>query len=87
MEAVSGSTLAVFYRVLGHALAHEVGHILWRSTAHEGSGLMKAVWSKADWQRASVTIIPFTPQQARRIAERLAKVAAPVDFDVASHLL
>lgn len=81
MEAVSASTLAIFYRVLGHALAHEVGHVLLRSAAHESTGLMKGVWTKADWQRASVTIIPFAPEQARRIAEALAKVDAPADFD------
>ncbi len=72
VEAVSGSTLATFYRVLGHALAHEAGHVLLRSTSHESSGLMKGVWTKSDWQRAAVTIIPFTPEQARRMAEGLA---------------
>jgi hypothetical protein len=71
VEAVSFHTLAAFYRVLGHTIAHELGHVLLMSSAHEENGLMKGVWSKADWQRAAVAIIPFTPDQARRIARGL----------------
>ena len=59
MEAVSYSQPTAFYRVLGYALAHETGHVILRSSAHERSGLMKAVWTKDDWQRAAVMIIPF----------------------------
>jgi hypothetical protein len=58
---------AAFGRVLGYALAHELGHVLIHSAGHEDSGLMKGVWSRGDWQRAAVTIIPFSPEQARRI--------------------
>jgi hypothetical protein len=64
---VSQITAPTFGRVLGYALAHELGHVLIRSAGHEDSGLMKGVWSKADWQRAAVTIIPFSPEQTRRI--------------------
>ena len=68
METVSCSTLAAFHRVLGYALAHEIGHVLLRSSEHEKSGLMKALWTKNDWQRAAMLTMPFTPDQARRIA-------------------
>jgi hypothetical protein len=71
VEAVSSQTVAVFYRVLAYALLHELGHVLLRSLSHDQSGLMKAVWSKNDWQRAAVAAIPFTPDQARRMAEGL----------------
>ncbi len=71
VEVVSNKTLAAFYRVLGYALAHEIGHVLLRSTAHENVGLMKGVWTKSDWHRAAVTITPFSPDQALVIAERL----------------
>jgi hypothetical protein len=43
VETVSWTTLAGFYRVLGHALAHEVGHVLLRSCAHDDSGLMRCL--------------------------------------------
>ncbi len=67
VEAVASGTLAVFYRVLGYTLTHEIAHVLLRSAAHDRSGLMKGVWSKGDWQRAAVAIIPFTSDQARRM--------------------
>ena len=71
VEAVSSHTVAVFYRVLAYALTHELGHVLLRSLSHDQSGLMKAVWSKGDWQRAAVATIPFTPDEATRMAEGL----------------
>lgn len=72
VELVSRTTLASFPRVLAYALVHELGHILLRSSLHTQSGLMKGIWTKSDWQRAAVTIIPFSPDQARFIAARLA---------------
>jgi len=77
IEAVSQHSLASFYRVLGHALAHEVGHVLLRSAAYENAGIMKPVWSRADWQRAAVTIIPFSPDQARGMREELREMRSP----------
>jgi len=56
-----------FCRVLAYAIVHELGHVLLRSEAHEASGLMKAIWSKGDWQRAAVSFISFTPVDVRRI--------------------
>src|SRR5205085_12404172 len=76
VESVSSSTLAGFHRVLGHALAHEIGHVLLRSCAHDNSGLMKGVWAKSDWQRAAITIIPLTSGQARRVREELQRIEA-----------
>lgn len=57
-----------FGRVLGYAIAHELGHVFLHSGAHASAGLMRAVWSKSDWQRAAVDIIPFSPAEARQIA-------------------
>jgi hypothetical protein len=82
VEAISHHTLAPFYRVLGYGLAHELGHVLLLSSAHEESGLMKAVWSKGDWQRAAVAIIPFTPDQARQMADSLQRIERPQSYTV-----
>jgi hypothetical protein len=76
VETVSRTTLAAFYRVLGHALAHEVGHVLLRSCAHDNSGLMKGVWAKSDWQRAAVSRLPFTQGQARVMRQQLQRIEA-----------
>jgi hypothetical protein len=71
VEAVARTTLASFYRVLAYALAHELGHVLLRSSLHEQSGLMKGIWTKTDWQRAAVTVIAFAPHDASLIAGEL----------------
>ena len=76
VEVVSRTNLAAFYRVLGHAIAHEVGHVLLRSGAHDTTGLMRGAWAKSDWQRAAVTIIPFTPGQAGCVRQELLRIEA-----------
>lgn len=40
---MSERTAPTFSRVLGYALAHELGHVLLHSAGHENSGLMKGV--------------------------------------------
>jgi hypothetical protein len=65
---LSETAAPTFSRVLGYAMAHELGHVLLHSAEHEDSGLMKTIWSKSDWQRAAVSIIPFNSLDARRIA-------------------
>ena len=74
VEDVSNQTRAVFYRVWGYTLTHELGHVLLKSLTHEKSGLMKGVWSKGDWQRAALAIIPFTPGQAAHMREHLHRI-------------
>jgi len=64
-----------FGRVLGYAIAHELGHVLLHSNAHEPAGLMKATWSERDWQRAAVSIIPFSPTDVQRISALLQRVS------------
>jgi hypothetical protein len=85
VEVVSRAGLTGFYRTLGHAIAHELGHVLLRSCVHDTSGLMKGVWAKSDWQRAAVTIIPFTPDQARSVRQELLRIEAR-EMAVSKHL-
>ena len=63
MEAASRAANASFYRVLGHSLAHELGHLLRRSNEHDASGLMKAIWTPQDWRRAAFSIVIFNSPQ------------------------
>jgi hypothetical protein len=76
VETVSSATLAMFYRVLGHALAHEIGHALLRSRGHDDTGLMKGVWAKSDWLRAAVSIVSFTPGQSGMMRQQLHRIEA-----------
>jgi hypothetical protein len=48
-------------RVLAGAIAHEIGHLLQTETAHEPSGLMRAVWTRADFRQLSTGRLRFTP--------------------------
>jgi len=56
-------------RVLACAIAHEIGHLLQTEPRHEPSGLMRAVWSRADFRRASAGNLRFaSPESLARAA-------------------
>jgi hypothetical protein len=73
-----------FGRVLAYAMAHELGHVLLHSDRHEDAGLMKGIWSKSDWQRAAVSVISFSPSEARQITRSLPKDKGPQLTELAS---
>jgi hypothetical protein len=56
--------------VLGHAMAHEIGHLL-LPYGHSATGLMRAKWDDADLRRAVHGQLNFTAQQAESIRTRL----------------
>jgi hypothetical protein len=65
--------------LLGHFMAHEIGHLLLPGKDHTASGLMRPVLREEDWQLASVGALVFSPQQAERLrAEVLARRAGSV---------
>ena len=55
--------------VLGLAMAHEIGHVLLRSSAHSQGGIMKSPWTKTDLQHAAARLSKFT--ESEREAVRL----------------
>ena len=54
----------LFELVLGHAIAHEIGHLLLGSPGHTSNGVMQARWSPDQLQRSGAQPILF---QAREI--------------------
>jgi len=86
--AIVGGTLAsvVFERVerfsltwgnnlrmtLGHAIAHEMGHLLLGDGSHAAEGLMRARWDLVDARIAAVGRLLFTSAEAARIRKDLA---------------
>ena len=75
-EAVTYPGSALFGKVLAYAIAHELGHLLLRSSEHSQTGLMRARWDKAAWIRATVEGIPIDREQARRMRVEFSRMAS-----------
>ena len=56
--------------ILGHAIAHELGHLLIPGDAH-GKGIMREQWTSADWRDAVRGHLLFHRDHARQIHEAL----------------
>jgi hypothetical protein len=54
-------------RVLGLAIAHEVGHVLLNSNTHAPAGLMRADWSRNDLRRIDPAAWTFLDSEAARL--------------------
>jgi hypothetical protein len=50
--------------ILGHAMAHELGHMVLRQTSHSPSGIMMETFRKGALRRAEKGRLLFTRQQA-----------------------
>jgi hypothetical protein len=59
------------HQVLGHAMAHELGHLLLGSNSHSSLGLMRAKWSNRDMERAAKGDLLFTSEQAEVIGPKV----------------
>lgn len=64
VERFSQSTLATVSKMLGSAMAHEIGHVLLESCEHSSVGIMKARWGTADIQTVAAGSLEFTEDQA-----------------------
>ena len=63
--------------LLGHAVAHELGHLLLGDPAHAPYGLMSGHWRGVDLDRASAGILGFsTPEAARIRAEAIRRLGS-----------
>jgi hypothetical protein len=59
-----GLDLAV---VLGHVIAHEMGHVLLGSPEHAVTGIMRARWGKTDFDQAAMGLLRFSATQGAAI--------------------
>ena len=50
--------------ILGHVIAHEVGHLLLNQQLHSMRGIMRGQWGFADLRNMALGLLLFTPQQA-----------------------
>ena len=59
-------------KVLGHAIAHEIGHLLLGSNAHSPVGIMRAKWGPEDLRRANRGNLLFGAKEAELIRAHVA---------------
>jgi hypothetical protein len=64
-------------RILGHVLAHEIGHVLQGTGRHSRTGVMKAHWDEDDYITMRSKNVEFTREDAVAIASHLAWIRAP----------
>ena len=58
-------------RVLGHTMAHEVGHLLLGTDAHSQIGIMQPNWQGEELRRIEMGVLLFTPEQGLSIRAML----------------
>jgi hypothetical protein len=59
------------WMVLGHILAHEIGHVLENIARHSDTGLMRATWTFDDLSFMVWTGLPFAPEDNQLIRKRM----------------
>lgn len=67
---ISGRELSAPF-ILGHILAHEIGHVLLRTDAHADAGLMKARWTNADMSAMSRAPVAIGEMHAKMMQENV----------------
>ena len=53
--------------ILGHLIAHEIGHLLLGIGGHSAEGIMTAKWDRSTLLSADRGVLRFTPKQARHM--------------------
>lgn len=67
VEGSTGSAYALRVQILGHAIVHEIGHLLLNQESHSDTGIMRAEWDLVQLQDACYGYLVFTPSQAEVI--------------------
>jgi hypothetical protein len=53
--------------ILGHVMAHEIGHLVLRSERHSQVGIMRAKWNVRDLENAAQGHLTFTPEESANL--------------------
>jgi len=57
--------------LLGHVIAHEIGHLLLGTNAHSWQGIMRSHWQGEELQSIAMGRLLFTPPQVESLKARL----------------
>lgn len=58
-------------RILGLAIAHEMGHLLLPHNTHSDTGIMRATWDREDLKRGANGKLVFSEKEAQLIRSGL----------------
>ena len=58
--------------ILGHGIAHEIGHLLLGTNSHSASGIMRARWEKAELASVTKGTLFFSTFESRQMRTKLA---------------
>jgi hypothetical protein len=67
VEELAATEQALPAQILGHALAHEIGHLLLDSNRHSDVGVMQAEWRSEQMELLSSGRFLFTGSQSRQM--------------------
>jgi len=69
-------------QILGHGMAHEIGHVLLHQAAHSPAGLMRSQWNRTDFENMVGGNLHFTSNEAERVrAEVSRRNAMEIEVD------
>jgi hypothetical protein len=77
VEALTQRVNTAAYIILGHALTHEIAHVLLGSSQHAIGGLMQARWTPASWRLASAGLLAFRREEVEGIRAGLQRFQSP----------
>jgi len=64
------------YQLLGHALAHEIGHLLLGARSHSANGIMRAHWRQPELYTIARAHLFFTDEQSKRMCAEVAELSS-----------
>ena len=73
LDGLAAATHISPARLLGHAMAHEIGHLLKGSNSHSPQGLMSKHWYATELRAAAMGSLNFTADDAILMRTRLAQ--------------
>ena len=71
IAAMAGASSLDLGTLLGRVMAHEIGHLLLGSTAHQPQGIMRATWSPSLLQRRFARDWQFSRDEVERLDKNL----------------
>jgi len=80
VRSVAANRVQSHTAILAHAMAHEIGHVLLRSSAHEKLGLMSGAWTDDEYAWIARGTLSFSRKHAQAMRATLAGLGC-VDGD------